>query len=173
MNLALPDTLHASKNTEWKFTDSKNFCILKANNSGVKLSIFINLPLSNNNTDTTFITIDRPGLFNKIFNSDIHWPRISEWDDDDDIFAIFFSMDPKKIYLPSLRAEGGSDLRTYGKDNDEVYDFSRYLIKYKNVEVYKNYDSKTGYSTTRLGRWSASSSLGQKALSNFAKCVSK
>jgi len=172
-NLVLPNTLQASKNTKWEFSDWGDSCIIRADNSGVKLVILIRLPLSNNR-DGTFINVERPGLFSQMFNSDIHWPSVHEWDDDEDIFASFFSLDPKKIKLPLVQDHGIGSLFTYGNsNNDSIYDFSRYLIKYKNVEIFKNYYSKTGYSTTRLGRWSASSSLGQKALSDFAKCVSK
>ena len=58
-NLVLPDTLQASKNTKWEFSDWGDSCIIRADNSGVKLVI---LYFHFQTIEMELLSIDRPGL---------------------------------------------------------------------------------------------------------------
>jgi hypothetical protein len=170
--IILTDKSYAAKNTEWVVNKSEYFCSFRGKNAGVELVISVQIKFDKTDYDSTFIMLRRPSFLNKFVNSNIHWPGYNEWDDDQVSFASFFSQNPTKMNLPLDMGDGG-DLWTNGTKRLNTLRFSKNFISYKNVEIFTEYYTKTGYSTTRLGSWRAKTENDFKALNDFSNCLKR
>lgn len=151
--------------TNWEVS-TETGCFLSAKSQGVELSILYAPPIHS-------LSVARPSKLNDFIHSSINWPKPSEFSvdpDEEDIFAIFFASNPKKIKL-QMAHEGGGDNDIGSFERSDVVRFASTLAREHNVEIFTHKSTFAGSEITRLGRWVAKSKLDRDKLNDFNVCI--